>query len=282
MSGRSCVMYVVDMPRAEVRETIINLTHGLLASVTDLTLFTIFLTLASAGKQSTYVGFDQAFTEAHDLLKAFNYRKIVRALLSLKKQGLISYKRKQLARSIHLTHEGKSYINSLLPLYKGKRKWEGRIYLITYDIPETYRRHRSLIRGYLKHHSAVMLQESVWLTPFNPQPGLSQLIATLNLMGVIIVSDLGQDGAVGNEDLPALLTRLYQLKKLNRRYQDFIQRHQHGLRTSTYSVIEYLSILKDDPQLPEELLPTDWQGEAANQLYCKLTARSSQKYIRNR
>ncbi len=241
-----------------------SLTHGLLGTVTDLTLYSFFLTLSSFGKQPTYIGYDQAFNEASKLLSDFNYQTIYKTLTNLRQKRLVAYS--PIDKTLSMTPKGKQYLKRLLPEYRQNRHWDGRMYLITYDIPERFHRQRTLLRNFIRGLGAGMLQESVFLVFKNPKSLISSFIEERHLTGMVIVSDLGQDGAVGDEDLSSLIKRIYKLDAINRRYGEFLNSVNNKKRWTPLDVSYYFSILKYDPQLPFELLPQDWLGDKAKSL----------------
>ncbi len=77
---------------------------------------------------------------------------------------------------------------------------------------------------------------------------------------MVIVSDMGKDGSVGEEDIRSLLVRVYELDKLNDRYKEWLEECDGG-SIDRWAVMYFLSILKDDPQLPFALLPKWWKGD---------------------
>lgn len=214
------------------------------------------------------------FDEAKKILDDINYTVIKRAIIQLKRKQLISYKRRHLKKTITITQEGRQRLAKLFPTYKTRRTWDKRIYLITYDIPQNRKNNRELLRSYIKRLGAAMLQESVWLTPYNPREILRSFLEERNLSEVVIVSDLGTDAIIGDENLKVLIAKIYKLEKLNKRYKDYVQTCQNQTKPLLWGASLYLSILRDDPQLPFALLPNDWHGdeayELAKSIYLKL------------
>lgn len=257
------------MKKANLVKIATKLSEGTLSSVTNLTLFTFFLTLSSFGKTPMYSGYDQAFREAQTILNDINYHTIKQALFHLKKQGLLTYKKRRLHTTLSFTPKGKVFLQKLLPIYKQHRKWGGRIYLVIYDIPETRHRVRVKLRQFIQHWGAAMLQKSVWITFTNPKTAIKTFVQEYNLAGVVIVTDMGKDASIGDEDVYCLVQRLYRLDRLNITYDSFITWATTQSPTSFQVITRYLSILKADPQLPFSLLPPEWNGEKAYQIYLK-------------
>lgn len=99
---------------------------------------------------------------------------------------------------------------------------------------------------------------------------LREFIEKAKLSGEVLISNMGQDGHIGGEDLKELLTRVYQLDDLSQRYSNFIESHQRRKQIDKAAIIfDFYSILDDDPQLPFPLLPNDWPGKKAYQLLRK-------------
>ena len=108
-----------------------------------------------------------------------------------------------------------------------------------------------------------LLQNSVWLTPYNPKNTLRDFIEEKNLSGAIIVSDIGKDGSIGEENIDELIRRVYRLNELNLRYKELINLIEEKKLNKIQAKFQYLNILQDDPQLPFEILPSDWLGDKA-------------------
>lgn len=251
-------------------EIALRLTEGLLRTTTDVILFTLFLTFASAGKSKTSIGGHQMFDEAERALKDFNYEAIKRSLIQLKHQGMVTYKRKYLQETLAITVEGKKRLEEILPRYRKKRTWDNRMYLITYDVPQTRKYNREILRSFLKRLGAAMLQESVWITPYNPRETLRSFLEERGLSEVVIISDLGKDAIIGDIALHTLIRTLYHLDSLNKRYKKFFESHEEQKTSNPLGAAEYLGILRDDPQLPFPLLPKNWLGDEAYRLALKL------------
>lgn len=98
------------------------------------------------------------------------------------------------------------------------------------------------------------------MTPYNPVDTIREYIEERNLTGTVLVSDMGEGGSIGEDDLRALVVRVYRLEELNERYEQWLEEAGEVVMDH-WMVIKYLSILTDDPQLPFTLLPPWWKGE---------------------
>jgi phenylacetic acid degradation operon negative regulatory protein len=155
--------------------------------------------------------------------------------------------------------------------------WDGKIYLVAYDIPRESNKDRNLFRRFLKRIGCGMLQHSVWVTAYTPNKLINEFIYERGLDDeLIIVSSVGKDGTVGDTTLQELMEKVYGLSNLNERYLLFIEKVEKGeLSTMREVVFSYLSILKDDPQIPFELLPRNWLGDTACKIYEETKTTSS-------
>ncbi|MFH1460856.1 MAG: CRISPR-associated endonuclease Cas2 [Patescibacteria group bacterium] len=236
-----------------------DLSWGLVSHMNDLVLLSLFLglSLAMPSKHSSKF-FSQIFKKLHQSL---NQDKIRNTFYQLKQKGLIDYS-KRLWNQPQITRQGQKRLQSILPEYQAERTWDDRLYLISYDIPENKKTDRDNLRKLLKNLGCGLLQESVWLTPYNPKTILKNYVKKNDLAGLVLVSDLGKDSSIGEEDNLSLINRVYQLDDLNLRYQEFIEQWSQK-KPSQEMISHFFSILKDDPQLPFELLPDNWLGEKA-------------------
>lgn len=243
----------------EVSRAALALAEGLFSHVVDLTLWTIVYMGELGLPQSTTGQIGRAKIGADQFLSRINYDVIKNALKTAQRRGWIKTRRRNAQPEI--TEEGKQRLASVIPQYDEKRLWDGKMHLVTYDIPETRKIDRELLREYLRRIGCAMLQESVWITPYNPIDLVRSFVEEKELSGTVIVSDLGKDGAVGEEDLRALLVRIYKFEELNERYEEWLSSVEDSDAIDHQAIIQFLAILKDDPQLPFALLPPWWKGD---------------------
>ncbi len=249
---------------------LLTLTDGLLGTATNIVLLQLYI-FASLGGVKTMGDANRMAEDVHGMFDTLNYKTIKRAIYALKKQGLLSRPIKTDRLAIAITKQGKQRIEELIPTYKTDRPWDGHIYLISYDIPEFNNRSRDILREYIRRTGGALLQESLWVNPYNPTLLLESFARTYEIPGTILISKLGTDGAIGDETLHDLIVRVYQLDKLAARYEKFLETYDRGTKTQkTKIALSYLSILNDDPQLPFPLLPKDFPAEEAYNHYQQL------------
>ncbi len=249
---------------------VLKLTEKVFSRTTDLALFSIFYGMELAfGGIPSMKGVTKAGENALDITSEVNYQSIKRAISELRRQGLVRTFKNSLMEA-EITVSGKKRIKSLMPQYQKKRPWDSNIYLVTYDVPVTQNWERDMLRMFLKKIGCGLLQESIWVTPYNPTWIVREFIENRGLEGTVLVSILGKEGSIGGMSLEELIEQVYNLTDLNGRYKEFLQKCRVGIPKAQLA-FHYLSILNDDPQLPFELLPDDWVGDEAYQVFERMT-----------
>ncbi len=255
------------MKSEKLRAEILHLSEGILSTVVDIVLWEMVYLgeAATTFSRNTW----EPKVKADRFLESVNYETIKRAFERAREKGWVKRtKRKRVWPEI--TNAGMKRLASLIPQYDKNRVWDKRIYLVTYDIPEKRKKDRELLREYLKRIGCGTVQESVWLTPYNPRGILQEFTEERKLNGTIIISDIGQDGSIGEDDLKDLVARVYNLNEINKSYKEFLEKYEILKIKSTEAYFTFLKILRNDPQLPFELLPPYWLGEKAYKLYLKV------------
>jgi phenylacetic acid degradation operon negative regulatory protein len=243
-----------------------DITWGVATTLTDLTLVAFFFS-AQAGTRGRVSKKDWAEFQRQSA-EGVDWDKIRKVLHRLKKQGFINYTKNKL-KEPEITNQGIKRLKSIIPQYDNLRIWDNKVYLIIYDIPEEKRQHRDILREGLEKIGFAQLQRSVWLTPYNPKKIIKKLVKEKNLKGSIIVSDVGKDGSIGEKDLKELIFEVYKIEDLNQKYRDFVREVETKKLIGQQICFAYLSILKEDPQIPFQLLPDNWFGEDAYFIYKK-------------
>ncbi len=251
-----------------IRKKVIKLTSGLVRNLGDFILLWIAFIEELSPLASGPVG------RRLDLrLGGYDPDKLYNSFYQLREKGWLDPDWK-------LTKEGWKRLKSVLPQHKEPSDWEGNWYIINFDIPEIYRRKRDAFREKLKKLGFGRLQNSIWISPVNYLANIESLVEFHDMERWVIPSVTDK---LGREDSQELVDRVWHLEKINERYKKFVSKYKKLLRTEDlrpdkFSLqMEYSCILKDDPQLPEDLLPDDWQGEKAHKLYQKLLSKEFQK-----
>jgi len=253
-----------------LKNDIKKLSEGVLARVTDLALIAVYFNLEIASlKRSEWW---KTGERVMDDLEEFNYEKLKRGFNQLRQKGLIQTIREDAALP-KITETGLKKLRLLIPQYDEKRVWDRKLYLITYDLPVEKNKERNYLRNFLKKIGCGLMQQSLWITPYNPSKLLDKFIEEHDLSeDLILVSTLGKGGTIGKMEFPLLVEKVYNLGVINERYTRFIVncRSKNQEKLQSQLVFQYLSILSDDPQLPFALLPDYWKGDEAYEVFLKL------------
>lgn len=266
--------------RKEIVKKVRQISEGILSKVVDLALVSAYF-----GLEFSTAGYGKGFRAVERIgedLSKFNHESLKLAFSRLRRKGLIESVKNTLILP-EITEEGKRRIKDIIPHYDKRRVWDKKIYMIIYDFPRKENNKRNIFRDFLKKIGCGMLQESVWITPYNPNELIKEFIESHNFYeDLIIVSSIGKDGTIGRMELPDLMERVYNLSNLNERYRDFLAETKNVSSDRTNLIFSYLVILSVDPQIPFELLPDEWMGDKAYEIFVRLSKhpRILTKYAR--
>ena len=245
----------------KIKEKIKRATFGIFTTTIDLFLFTLMM-LIEAGTHPSDVHsifrlqrrFDKLFLEEKD-------RIIRNAIYKARNKGWIK-------KDLKLTEEGKRRLKNFLPEALTPKPWDGKWYLVIFDIPEKTRRKRDVLRENLKLLGFCQLKESCWISPVNHFEKVEKIIKSHNLEPCVILAIANK---VGKETSKILANKVWQLEKINNEYVKLISGwRKTEKRERGWLKLKYFEILRRDPQLPRELLPKNWQGKKAHDLFKNL------------
>lgn len=274
------------MGRATYTQKILQASNGFLAASTELLLYWLFLTLklTSAGRSSG--GVMRAVQETNEMVDGLDKSSVKRSLYYLKEKGFIQSAVDKVY-DVSLTQTGKEKLRQKFPTYFAKRSWDGKIYLVTYDIQEKRRQFRDLLREQLKRLGCARLQRSVWVSVYDPRAILREWADSHNFREQVVVSDVGRDGSIAGKSIPEIISALYDLNYVDSEYRQFIHKYEN-LDVSDLDITDQWQLNMDwatcvelDPQLPFSLLPSDFSGQEAYELYRKLSRASLEDLLRS-
>lgn len=185
---------------------------------------------------------------------------------------------------IRLTSAGNKKIVRDFPFlaFQNKR-WDRKWRVVIFDIEETSKQVRERFRRKLKELGFGMLQESVFISPYDIAQDFTEFIDAQHLNESAYLLEVSSI-AVG--DIKALVNRVWHLDKINDMYKKIIEkmkdRHltidsdrlnklnkDEGKKVQDVTIEikkGYLEVALRDPFLPKELLPFDWSGYEAKKL----------------
>lgn len=212
----------------------------------------------------------------------------IRSTISrMKRNGLLQVERKG-ARSLYsMSAQSAKTINAgavrifQFPAHRGT--WDGQWHLITYSIPEGEREARDRLRQELGWMGFGMLTNALWISPHDHGEEIETLAGSLGVRSRIELFTARHDGF---SNPPSIVARCWDLKTINARYATFVKKYNpmydehcrllaHGkdIEPSEYFVRRFNLIHEFrrfpflDPELPTELLSSDWQGAQAANLF---------------
>lgn len=156
--------------------------------------------------------------------------------------------------------------------------------VVNFSVPESARALRHQLTGHLASLGFGNIGSAVWIAPARMLPAAQRAIAELDLTlhCAVFVGDY-----VAGQELTAMVRNGWDLDEIDRRYREFIEEHAaEAERLADSAVISgehafdsYLSVVNRwrklpfrDPGLPSEVLPEDWSGPAAVQLFERMVA----------
>ncbi len=159
-------------------------------------------------------------------------------------------------------------------------RWDGQWRLVAYSIPESLREKRAVLRRELGYLGFGPLTSALWVSPHDLCIQVSQLAVALDLVPHIEFFTATHNGMMAPG---ALVRKCWDLDSINGQYAAFIATHQPALDECRANratlepadcflrrfmlIHEYRRFPFADPQLPSELLPADWHGLAAAELF---------------
>ena len=248
------------------KDKIRELTFGITDGVSNIILY--FLYLTSSG------GIDDLYKTDY-LLTKFAKPQIRRALYALIQQGLVD---NPVDRVITITKLGKTKARTKLQLEVEPKPWKGKLYLINYDISARDNSKRVMFQRLLIKNNAAMLQNSLYITSYNPSSLIQNFNRQHGQVGEVFISTLDIKSTFQTAiEVRSILWKVFQLEKLNQRYAQFLDSYA-GLSSESMQnkrlilsiTFQYVSIRIDDPDIPPELLLESYLGFEATKLFHKL------------
>lgn len=162
--------------------------------------------------------------------------------------------------------------------------------LAVFSVPESQRHQRHVLRSELTRLGFGMAAPGVWILPAHPDDATADVLRRLGLDGY---ADLFRANHVAFGDLTEKVRRWWDLDELELLYQRFLRAHEPALgrwqrqspgtpgpEADRAAFGDYVRALTDwrrlpylDPGLPAELLPADWIGARAADVFFTLRGR---------
>lgn len=254
------------MSKKELKKQILKISEGLLSSLTDVILVFVNFGYEVIVDPQVARSLSHGFYKMDKRMEKINYLTIKRAIINAKQKGWIK-------EDLIVTQEGKKRLESIFPEYSPPLKWDGTWYLVSFDIPEKFRKKRDILRENLKVLGFGRLQDSLWISPYNFLGDVQKIIKENFLTPYIILAISNKVGQINSKNLAE---KIWKLSKVHNKYQRFIDEFKNKENPSISKIyFKYHNILKEDPRLPKELLPVDWKGNEAYRIYLKIIKKGT-------
>lgn len=213
------------------------------------------------------------------------------ALTRLGREGWLRPERRGGSRRYSLTPATRQLIEEGIRRIYGhhRTRWDGRWLLLAYSVPEQRRGQRDRLRDNLSFLGFGSLGNGLFVSPHDLREEVLEVVRRCGVEQHVTM----YLGALAWPDEPAqLVARAWDLERLSSRYAPFVEApartleppsDQEAFRRRFLLTHEFRHLLFDDPDLPEPLLPADWIGKRARQLFWsenrRLKRRAERYYL---
>lgn len=211
--------------------------------------------------------------------KRYTSRHFERVLKDLTTTGYINRVSKGGVSYLRLSTKASLKIARLIPLpYLQKKKWDGYFRGLSYDFPEKIRYKRDLLREKIKEWGLAKFQLSLYITPHPLEEAIEDFIQAQNIdkYAYLFVNRKKLTPEEGKE----IAEKIWQLSDIQKSFEKFLvkweKKLEKGLKLSDLETIrfDYFSLIEQDPYLPYELLPYDWDAQEVKNLYLTVEERT--------
>src|SRR5579884_4907 len=177
-------------------------------------------------------------------------------------------------RAAHILDEG---VRRIFSFGLSSRPWDGTWSMVAFSVPEKNRQLRYILRDRLRWLGFSPLYDGLWVSPYDRLSEAADQLAELSITTITML----RATTTSNTPKAGLPQRAWNLDALREQYQQFIavilqiRTHlkkmqlspEEALRMRTQAMDLWRSFPALDPDLPVELLPSDWPRKRARQLF---------------
>jgi DNA-binding transcriptional regulator PaaX len=150
------------------------------------------------------------------------------------------------------------------------RSWDGQWTLLAFSVPESRRADRHALRSQLAWAGFGLLQNGLWIAP-----AAGNVREKLDELGLLAYVRLFRAQPEEPSDPRVLVRQAWDLDLLAKAYRSFVERWEQPVDLDVLALqvrleAEWLLLIREDPRLPIALLPGDWPGVEAEQLFWSL------------
>lgn len=203
------------------------------------------------------------------------HRALKRAEIYMNKRKLIRAVDEKGRKSIVVTSSGEKNFYKQYPLAKlRQKKWDGIWRMVMYDFPEEKRALRNQLRRDLKKYGFGSPQISIYISPLQLATPIQQLIESKDYQKYVWVTRA--ETVLGKSNVE-IARDSWPLAALNDLYTRLGQSYFRVLDNEELEIFWqscFLAVDHQNPYLPKELLPEDWQEETCRKLFEKLSGNT--------
>lgn len=206
------------------------------------------------------------------------------AVRRLEQAGLLVAHRSERGElpAIELTDVGRQSVSELFdPARFWNRRWNKIWYILMYDVPESDRGYRNVLRGFLSRLRMGCLQRSVWVSPRDIRSEYEDLMEAAVADSVSFLFESRTVLGRGPDDIVSGAWDWARLASIQNWYLEVVSEIVDQLQADAFSPDElpgladqgidaYLSAMAEDPLLPRILLPDGYLGEDVYGLHRRL------------
>ncbi|KKS79455.1 MAG: hypothetical protein UV54_C0034G0006 [Candidatus Beckwithbacteria bacterium GW2011_GWA2_43_10] len=179
---------------------------------------------------------------------------------------------------LQISSKGETRLQRNFSFFKmQEKKWDGYWRLVIFDIAEKKSNLRKQLRNKLKELGFGMWQKSIYISPFDFEDDVVEFLKEERLYGMAYVLT-AKHRLLG--DAKRLANDVWRLGQLNKNYGKLIARIRQSesltlakkLNVAKKICYDYIVLLAEDPCLPKELLPLEWQAWETRRLIKRLMA----------
>ncbi len=184
-------------------------------------------------------------------------------------------------QSYQLTDKGYDELSLEFPFCRFLRtSWDGKWRILSYEIPEKKREIRDRLRREVAGWGLGPWHRSFWITPHPIIPNLKALVS--NREEETYVQAFESDHVFGDRGI--LISKVWETSELEKRYRQLFKVWHDTLSSDNTNVSklqiiisEYVSILRQDPGLPPQLLGSNWIGYEGFKIYKEIRSILTKK-----
>lgn len=196
-------------------------------------------------------------------------------LYRLNKDGYVKKREEGNSKYYDLTDKGKVLARKKGLLLSTDKKWDGRMWVIIFDIEELERNKRDVLRKVIKTFGFTMWQKSVWISTREPSQDFYNYFKDIASAAIFPIPA----NTIGNFKIFA--ARVWKIELLSKLYMSWIEKAKFYLDNGEDSgkkkglLNEFFRIILKDPFLPDEFLPENWIGQEAKKVFLEIILHST-------